>query len=48
MMAWPDDGGGGGSGGDDDDDDDHQSFPLASFVRFLRTHMFIYYQAAGC
>ena len=35
MMAWPDDGGGGGSGGDDDDDDDHQSFPLASFVRFF-------------
>ena len=31
MMAWPDDGG----GGDDDDDDDHQSFPLASFVRFF-------------
>ena len=35
MTAWPDDGGGGGSGGDDDDDDDHQSFPLASFVRFF-------------
>ena len=44
-MAWPDDGGGGGSGDDDDDeddDDDHQSFPLTSFVRFLKkTYVYI-------